>query len=1278
VKTGIKRGSLGARILLAGLMFFVKGNLTQRRKGAKTQVFLICFLKEKIFSRPAFRAFAALFFLGAQLVPTIVLANPTDGQVVAGGATIDQAGSSLTVNQSTDKVIINWQDFSIGAGELTKFIQPSATSAALNRVVGDNLSSIYGTLQSNGQVYLINPNGIVVGASGVINTGGFVASTQNVANGEFLNGSALNFKGSSDAAITNLGSISASGGDIFLIANKIENQGTLTANGIVGFGAGQDVLLTEGQDRLMVRPNLSAPGAIKNVGLIQGTQMELKAAGGNVYALAIKNEGTIRATGSETVNGRVLLKADGSIKNSGTIAARNADGSGGTIEMAGGVSLLSPSTVEVGGTLDVSAISASETALIENLKGGSITITGQQVKVESDAQLLANGASGGGTVLIGGDYQGANPDVQNAEKTYVSSGARIEANALVQGHGGKVIVWADQWTKYFGSLEARGAGLGGNGGLAEVSGKQSLDFDGLVNLSAPNGQAGKLLLDPTDVTIQTGGATNLTPLGGDPNIFSPFGIPGATPGVVTVSSLLSALGSADVEIRTNNVSGTGAGNITIANDILYTGGANRILKFSAEGSVTLNSGVSISSSNAQLEIRLSANTDLAAGGDIVLGSGSLINSNGAAIFFSASGFTIGSTASITGAAINFIAANTGPVNLLLGSTSGGLALSQAELDTVNGLIWIQNPTGGNVVIAGNVVINPLNSSKLFVVASDGNFDDLVTNSLSVNDLDVNLGTSGQMLMGGANHDVNSLKAIGTSQIDFKDTDDISLNTMSSSGNIRLTSNGGIDASGAIIIASAIALEGLGNFDFSGSNSVVTWAADVSGNLTIGNTSGIDLTIGTVAGVNGLRSTGQNISVKNSSASVFINQKIDSKLDTTITAGADLIFSGGGTLRAMDAILTSFGDLVVGPSFVEGTLSLTQNAAAADSITQSGAINVTTLTASTLGSIQLANVGNKIEFLSNVTASSGSINISEDPGVTVSGPIFAAGNITIGSNEGDLKLVTTIVSGAGTITLYTNFGNNVDIMAGSLSGLNYVVYSTTQDFLGNLMFDTTINSALFPAPGILAGENTLVLITASADAPNLDNVDTQPRINDPGQDDVITDEDGEGNLQGAGIILTAYGVEEGDFIDNEDGFVGLDNFGNTTQIRDPLIIAKLREALGDKAWNDLLSALGLTEEEYGSDGGVPITVGETFDMSNLSSGTLDNAPQALKDALSDKAKAELEAILAGILEDTGTLDGVTVTIGQVVDMQGNPIPNMPSVLVVALGPAAKRELENALK
>ena len=117
----------------------------------------------------------------------------------------------------------------------------------------------------------------------------------------------------------------------------------------------------------------------------------------------------------------------------------------------------------------------------------------------------ASGNAGGGTVLVGGDFQGKNVEVQNADKTYVGADASIRADAVTSGDGGKVVVWADESTQFFGSLSAQGGVVSGDGGNAEISGKQFLNARiGRISLGSRNGKAGTLLLDPADIVINGG------------------------------------------------------------------------------------------------------------------------------------------------------------------------------------------------------------------------------------------------------------------------------------------------------------------------------------------------------------------------------------------------------------------------------------------------------------------------------------------------------------------------------------------------------------------------------------------------------------------------------------------------------------------------------------------------------------------------------------------------------------------------------------------------------
>ncbi|GAB4119239.1 MAG: hypothetical protein Fur0026_09270 [Sideroxydans sp.] len=184
------------------------------------------------------------------------LANPTGPQVAAGSATFQAAGKTLTVT-NIPGTIFNWQSFNIGAGETTRFQQQSALSAVLNRVTGADPSAILGTLSSNGRVFLLNPHGIVFGQGAVIDTAGFIASTLNMRDEDFLAGR-LKFEGGGNGVLRNEGAIRASG-DIFLVGPQIENAGLIRSdNGSVVLAAGQSVTITS-PDAQGVQFALQAP-----------------------------------------------------------------------------------------------------------------------------------------------------------------------------------------------------------------------------------------------------------------------------------------------------------------------------------------------------------------------------------------------------------------------------------------------------------------------------------------------------------------------------------------------------------------------------------------------------------------------------------------------------------------------------------------------------------------------------------------------------------------------------------------------------------------------------------------------------------------------------------------------------------------------------------------------------------------------------------------------------------------------------------------------------------
>ncbi len=546
-------------------------------------------------------------------------ALPQDATVVNGQVAITQpAAGAMRINASNG-AIINWRQFSIGAGESTRFIQPSATSAVLNRVVGSEASQLLGQLQSNGQVFLINPHGIVVGAGARIDTGSFIASTLDIADADFLAGKLRFFERGSAGRIDNSGLITAGpGGRIFLIAPDIQNSGILHApDGQILLAAGRKLEITS-MDLEGIRFEIQAPtDSVLNLG-------QLLAENGAIGAFA----GTLRHAGTAQAN-RLALDADGSIVLAGSHSLTLDAGSVTRADGARGGDIVLQSaqgTARVAGTVSAQGSAG---------QGGDIRVLGERVALQAGATLDASGSQGGGQVLVGGDYQGHNAAVQNAQRVSVAEGASLRADATAQGDGGRVIVWADENTRFAGHLSAQGAGQGGDGGFAEVSGKLNLEFTGTANLGAALGGSGTLLLDPLDIIISA--TSGILPSVVDE--FADFAF-----NVVTVSPLALANLKANVMLQANRdihvkdkleLTTAGAGVTMLAGGAMYTDGAiyNNAGISTVGGAVTLRAHAITGAggiSTAGGGVDLLTTGDLYYTGEITSGNGnvSLASSNG--------------------------------------------------------------------------------------------------------------------------------------------------------------------------------------------------------------------------------------------------------------------------------------------------------------------------------------------------------------------------------------------------------------------------------------------------------------------------------------------------------------------------------------------------------------------------------------------------------------------------------------------------------------------------
>ena len=392
-----------------------------------------------------------------------VHANPSGQSVASGSASFAVNGNTLSVT-NTPGAIINWQQFSIGKDEVTRFIQQNAASAVLNRVIGQDPSVILGQLLSNGRVFLINPSGIAFGRGAVIDVAGLVASTLNLTDADFLSGR-MRFGGAGgEGKLGNAGTISTrEGGQVYLIAPNVENQagGVITApGGEVMIVAGRTVELVDARAP-EIRVEYTAP---QNEAVNAG---QVVAAGGRVgiYGTLIRNSGLVSASrASVGEGGKIVLAADQDVTLEAASRLEASGAKGGSVRVqAHGGTLLASGVIEAKGSED---------------KGGEVQLLGTRVGLVGNALVDASGERGGGTVLVGGDFQGKTIEVQNAQRTFVGPDVVIRADAGSERDGGKVVVWSDEVTSYFGSTSARGGADRGNGGFVEVSGKGQLGIRG--------------------------------------------------------------------------------------------------------------------------------------------------------------------------------------------------------------------------------------------------------------------------------------------------------------------------------------------------------------------------------------------------------------------------------------------------------------------------------------------------------------------------------------------------------------------------------------------------------------------------------------------------------------------------------------------------------------------------------------------------------------------------------------------------------------------------------
>jgi filamentous hemagglutinin family protein len=645
-------------------------------------------------------------------------ALPSGLNIVAGQAQLAVQGAQMTV-RNTPGAILNWQRFDIGAAAGVHFDQANAASKVLNRVVGNDPSQILGRLSSNGQVWLLNPHGVLFGHGARVDVASLVAGSMRMLDSDFLAG---RYRLSAPEAL----------------AGSVVNQGLLTSR----FGG--QILLVGGSE-VRNEGSINAPGG--HAGLVAGRSVELVDTG--LPNLAVKvtvpdHKAEVTNLGRlATPGGRIDIYA-GIVNQKGLVEAQSLSvGERGEI------------VLQASDTLMLHAGSRTDASGQGSARGGRIDISAPQIGLVGDAQVDASGATGGG-IRIGGGLRGQEADIAHARALFMGAQARVNADGR-DGDGGRIVLWSDSVTRGHGQLSARG-GLLGQGGFIEVSSKGVLDWGGSADLRVADlnpARYGTLLLDPEFIVIQQS-SPSLDGVGtGDlasPNLL--FGaFPGAT-SVITAGALNTQLASANVVLQANLDITVGATTTPISGTRALTLQAGRDII--VNGAITANSGITLSANDP-------AGTDTGIGRVIVnaaLNAGAnplvITNNGGSGVHSVAANLTAGNLAitgetALSGTRTFNLTSSTASVGALSGT--GSLVKAGTGVLNVNGAATLTDVT----VNAGTLAFNGSTALTTLTVSGgvlSGSGDVTVAGSFSATGTSAVLGGTG------------TLNTAGTSTVNF--------------------------------------------------------------------------------------------------------------------------------------------------------------------------------------------------------------------------------------------------------------------------------------------------------------------------------------------------------------------------------------------------------------------------------------------------------------------------------------------------------------------------------
>ncbi|EAT8822453.1 filamentous hemagglutinin N-terminal domain-containing protein [Salmonella enterica] len=1039
---------------------------------------------------------ALLTGLIAGLLPAMALAAdlPTGGQIVGGQGSISTSGNQMTIHQQTQNMATNWYSFDIGKNNTVQFVQPNSSSVALNRVTGASGSQIMGTLKANGQVFILNPNGVLFGKNARVDVGGLVAATKNISTTDFMKGQyTLSGSGNPGAQVVNQGSLTTSkGGYIVLAGERVSNSGTVTTpSGKTILAAGKTVTLQ-----------------LDNGGL---TSVSVN---GSVVNALVENQGLISAT-----NGQVYLTAKGQdmllntvVNNSGTVEAKGLANRGGEIVLNGGDS----GVVSQSGHL----LADSQTG-----QGGKITLEGQNIHLAGGSLTTATGKTGGGEVYVGGGWQGQDSHIKNASKVVMDKAATVDVSATENGNGGTAVLWSDDYTNFRGTVLAKGGAKSGDGGRVETSSHRNLQASGAVDASARAGHGGEWLLDPTDVTIVGAGAdTGIDSATADgTDIFTPT----ASGGQILNSSIVNQLNAGtSVTVKTSGTDTDGeTGNITVNANIIKTAGTDAKLTLLADNNISTGDNVSIGATTGKLNLDLLAgNTTNNAsislgkfinislnGGDLLADAGN--SASGVSLTFMNNGkikggnVTLNLSRGLGGYAYNVNADNDLTINgsvtgstgwgAVLGFTAGGklamnspgsISLQANDPGNGGGRVLISGDKGVTLnAAAGTVTLNAAKAATNGVNITSGNGAVSITNmvqdgsngmtltnaNISSKDGIVLNGTtfwgqavvmSGVNLTTGGDVDITGLaKNLTTGVLGAASSSGVQLsgsNISSTGGNITLTGTAGTDVSHPSISSLQV------------SNSTLTTNNALTLNGTTETTTGVKVTGSTLSAatlnVNGVAR------VQGTGFSLATSQLLGGLADLT-NVSLSSAGSAAGAQNVLDnSIVNDANRDTLLAKRIENMTSVEMNGTAIfddsaksdkgwthdyssvdtpnggwifnnTSVTAGGDVNLkgvaftnATVTVSN-GSLTLDNGGAVPLTGTTVTVNDGAVSVHSGGGNIdlTKGNISAKGNITLKADAGSIAISGTNASVKANITSTEGGVNLVSMQAINITNANFL-------------------------------------------------------------------------------------------------------------------------------------------------------------------------------------------------------------------------------------------------